>query len=90
MIPNQRIDERAFKRMSQVQASRHVRRGNDNTEWFPTFSRIDFVGLVGFPNLLPFGFGCLGVVLGGRLAVMGVMMRRFASIYDCATVGMLM
>ena len=32
---------------------------------FPPFAGFDFIGLVGFPNLLPFGFGCLGVVLGG-------------------------
>jgi hypothetical protein len=46
--------------------------------------------LVGFPNLLPFGFGCLCVVLGGKISCHGMGDDRFASIYDCATVGMLM
>ena len=73
-----------------MQTPRHVGRGNDDAEWFPAFGWIDFVGLVGFPNLLPFGFGGFCVVLGGRLAVMGLLMRRFTTIYDCATVGMLM
>ena len=71
MVPHQRIDERAFKCVSQVQTPRHIWRRNDDTEWFSTLSRIDFVGLISFPNLLPFGFGGFCVVLGGEIRCHG-------------------
>lgn len=90
MVPHQHIDERAFKCVSQVQTPRHIWRRNDDTEWFSTLSRIDFVGLVSFPNLLPFGFGGFCVVLGGGDSLSWMLTDRFATIYDCAIVGMMM
>jgi hypothetical protein len=55
-----------------VQASRYVWRWNDDAKGFATFSRIDLIGLVGVPNLLPFGFGGLCVVLGGKISCHGM------------------